>query len=67
MNHIFYPNALFFFLLTGATQYYQDIYKLFTLFAGYEDDNVQGFLNWHVQRSKFGKKIVAFGRKSGKS
>ena len=47
VNPICYPNALFVFLLTGATLYYHAIYIVFTYFAsftGYEDDMLKLFL-----------------------
>ena len=60
VNKIFNPNALFFFLLTGATWYYHAIYIVFTYFAsftGYKDDILKVISNLQVQESKFGGEI----------
>ena len=70
VNQIFYPNAFFFFLLTGAIWYYHAIYIVFTYFAsyaGYEDDIFEVISNLHVQESKFGGKIYKFGGNLKKS
>ena len=51
---------LSFFLLTGATWYYQAIYIVFTYFAsfkGYEDDIFEGISSLHFKWLKFGGKI----------
>ena len=69
VNHIFNPNAFFFFLLTGATWYYHAIYIVFTYFAsftGYEDDILEVISNLNVQRLKYGGKMEKFGGKSFK-
>ena len=70
LNQIINPNALFFFLLTGATLNYHAIYIVFTYFAsftGYDDDILEVISNLHVQESKFGGIIYKFGGKSKKS
>ena len=57
---MFNQNAFFFFLLTGATWYYQAIYIVFTSFSsftGYEDDIFEGISDLHVQGSQFGGKM----------
>ena len=68
-NQIFNLNALFFFLLTGATWYYYTIYLVFTYFASftdYENDIFEVISNLHVQGSKFGGEINTFCGKSNK-
>ena len=67
VDQIFNPNALFVFLLTGATWYYHAIYIVFTYFASftsYEDDILEVNSNLHVLEYKFGGKIYKFGGKS---
>ena len=67
VKQIFNPHAFFFFLLAGATWYYNVIYIIFTYFAsftGYEDDIYEVISNLHVQGSKFGGKFEKFGGKS---
>ena len=67
VNQIFNPYACLFFLLTGATCYYHDIYivfKYFASFTGYTDNIFEVISNLHVQGSKFGGK---FDKLCGKS
>ena len=67
VNQIFNPHAFFFFLSTGATWFYYDIYIVFTYFVsltGYENDKSKVIFNFHVQGSKFGGKFEKFGRNS---
>ena len=69
VNQLFNPNALFLFLLTGATWYYHAIYIVLTYFASlpvYEDDILEVISNLHVKESKFGGKICKFGKKTFK-
>ena len=57
----------FFFLLTGASLYYYDIYILFTYFAsftGYEDGVLEVISSLHIKESKYGRKIYKFCGKS---
>ena len=59
----------FFFLLRGATWYYNAIYIIFTysaLFVGYEGDILEVISNLHIQGVKYGGKKEKFGRKSFK-
>ena len=70
MNKLFNTNAIFFFLLTGATWCYHAIYIVFTYFesfTGYEDDILKVISSLQVQESKFGGKIYKFGEKSFKT
>ena len=62
VNHIFNQNEFFFFLLTGD----KDITMLYTLFTGYEHDILRVISYLHFQRSKIGRKMDKFGRKSKK-
>ena len=55
-----------FYLLTRDTWYYHTICLVFT-FADYEDDIFEVISNLHVQWSKFGGKIIKYGRKSQKN
>ena len=67
VNQIFNPCSFFFFLLTGATWYYNAIYIVLTYFAsftGYSDGIFEVISNLHVQGSKFGGKLYKFGGKS---
>ena len=66
VNQILNPCAFFFFLLTGATWYYQVIYKVFTYFASFTGDEANIFeviSNLHVQGLKFCGKFDKFGGK----
>ena len=61
VNQISNPHAFIFFLLTGASRYYQAFYIVFAYFAsftGYEDDIFEVISNFQVQGSKFGKKLT---------
>ena len=67
VNHIFNPNAFFFFLLTGATWYYHAIYIVFTYlasFIGYEHDILEVISNLNIQRLKLDGQIDKSGRNS---
>ena len=71
VNQILNLNALFYFILTGATWYYQTIttYIVFThfaLFTDYEDDIFEVISSLHVQGSKLGRKVNKFGGKVNK-
>ena len=65
---IFYQNDFFFFILTGATWYYYDIYIVFTYlssFTGYEDEifvaESRGYLQPLYTSRYFGKsKVLQF-------
>ena len=69
VNEIFNPHEYFFFLLTAAIWYYHAIYIVLTYFVsftGFKDDSFEVIYNFHVQGSKFCRKLYKFGVKSSK-
>ena len=69
VNQIFYLNAFFFFLLTGATWYYHTIYLVFTYFTSftdYDDDIFEVISNLQLQGSKLTEKFTNLEEKKKK-